>query len=91
MTWTVTDRDLEVLVEMLRSSGDERWLRPMDIGGVDGSDESYRMAKLARLGLAERARRNSIANELGGGRGSYVYRLTGAGIVMCRGQQERAA
>lgn len=87
MSGTVADRDLEVLVEMLRSSGDERWLRPMDVGGFDGSDESYRMAKLARLGLAERSRRNSIANDFNQGRGSYVYRLTGAGIVMCRGRQ----
>jgi predicted transcriptional regulator len=80
----LADRDMQVLAEMLACSGDTDWLRPMDIGGRDASDESYRMAKLARLGLAERVRRNSIANDFGHGRGSYVYRLTGAGIVMCR-------
>lgn len=85
------ERDREVLTEMLACSGDERWLRPMDIGGCDGSDDSYRMAKLARLGLAERARRASIANELGGGRGSNVYRLTAEGVTVARAQQESAS
>lgn len=50
------------------------WVRPMDIGGRDGSDHSAILRRLALRGYAERRRRNTFANERGSRRGSYEYR-----------------
>lgn len=44
------------------------WVRPMDVGGKDASHHSRTLAKLVRLGLAERRRR------AGWTRPSYLYR-----------------
>lgn len=41
---------------------------------VDGSDHSYRLSKLAKLGLAENRQRMAHMS-----RGSKVYRITDAG------------
>lgn len=46
----MTERQLALLHEL----DDERWLRPMDVGGRDGSHHSNTLAQLARAGLAER-------------------------------------
>ena len=43
--------------------------RPMDVGGFDGSHHSRTLAKLVRLGLAARRRRESLA----GIRSSWLY------------------
>ena len=53
---------------------DNTWLRPMDIGGRDGSSHSSVLAALVRKGLVERRSRGAIYS-----RGSYVYRLTEEG------------
>lgn len=46
------------------------WWRPMDVGGFDGSHHSRTLAKLVKLGLAERRQRGSLA----GIRSSWEYR-----------------
>lgn len=45
------------------------WWRPMDVGGFDGSHHSRTLAKLVKLGLAERRKRGSLA----GIRSSWEY------------------
>jgi predicted DNA-binding ArsR family transcriptional regulator len=56
------------------------WLRPMDMGGRDGSHHTSVLKALVRKGLVERQRRiGSI-----GARGSYRYRLTAAGDAELR-------
>ena len=61
--------------------GDRFGVAPIDCGGTDGSDHSYRFSKLVKLGLAETRKRG-----LGWGqkaskrcRGSNVYRPTPLG------------
>lgn len=71
----LTEDDRDVLLCL-----NTEWLRPMDVGGHDGSHHSRVLAKLARKGLADRARRDSIANMIGGSRGSYIYRLSAEGL-----------
>lgn len=67
-------------VEVLRELRDGEWLRPMDVGGSDGSHHSRTLSRLVGRGLAERQKRNTITNVLRNGRrGSYVYRITDAG------------
>lgn len=68
--------------ELLNALYVDHWMRPMDCGGTDSSDHSRRLTKLARKGLVERCRRNSIANDCRGRRGSYVYRLTPLGLAV---------
>jgi len=46
----MTDRQFAVV----RHLDDERWMRPMDVGGRNGSHHSATLAQLTRLGLAER-------------------------------------
>lgn len=41
--------------ELLESLTDE-WVRPMDVGGTDGSHHSATLTRLVRYGLAERKR-----------------------------------
>ena len=55
----LTDRDLKVLDDLRWACdrapiGWDGWVRPMDCGGRDGSDHSYRLRKLANLDLVER-------------------------------------
>lgn len=55
----LTGRDLEILDDLRRACdlapiSWDGWVRPMDCGGRDGSDHSYRLRKLANLDLAER-------------------------------------
>lgn len=66
---TLTEREREVLADL-----SHEWARPMDLGGRNGSDHSRVLAALARKGVIERRRRNTLANMRGSTRGSYVYR-----------------
>jgi len=80
---TLAERDFEVLIDLqnacdqfLKLEAMGGWVRPLDCGGYNGSDHSYRLAKLARLGLAEQRQRSSWGT---GARGSKRYRITPAG------------
>lgn len=66
----LTLREQEVLNEL-----DSEWSRPMDVGGRDGSDHSRVLKSLARKGVIERHRRNTLQNAFGSSRGSYMYRI----------------
>ena len=77
----LTARDLEVLDD-LRVACDNyqrveghQWVRPLDCGGTNGSDHSYRLSKLARAGYAEQKRRGGFS------RGSKIYRITDVGRI----------
>lgn len=69
-------------VDLLANLQDGEWLRPMDLGGHDGSDHCGRLQKLIRKGLVERRRRSSIANDVLSRRGSYVYRRLPLGLAV---------
>ena len=47
-------------LELLRWLDDEQWVRPMDIGGRDGSHHSATLTRLASRGLAERKKIHAI-------------------------------
>jgi hypothetical protein len=49
----LTERDLDVLGELVHQSKDGRWLRPMDVGGTDGSHHSTTLNKLVNHGYAK--------------------------------------
>lgn len=72
----LTDRDREVLAELEAayrnhvSVGLSGWVQPMDCGGCDCSDHSYRLNKLVRMGYAESRKRGGW-----GIRGSKSYRI----------------
>lgn len=66
----LTDRQIDMLGYVERA-----WLRPMDMGGRDGSDHSSILAALVNKGLVERRQRGGMM----AARGSYVYRITPAG------------
>lgn len=53
----------------------EGWLRPMDVGGRDGSRHSATLRRLASRGLVESQRRDFGY----GPRGSRLYRMTDEG------------
>lgn len=79
MTRAPAERDIEVLRELdaacrnyLAITGDD-WVRPLDCGGSNGSDHSYRLSKLARFQLAEAKVRSR------GARGSKLYRINASG------------
>lgn len=73
----LTVRESEILAT-LKMDWPNEWVRPMDIGGRNGSDHSRVLTALARKGHIERTRRDSLSNAFGSGRGSYVYRVEGA-------------
>lgn len=64
---------------ILRDLDDERWMRPMDVGGRDASHHSATMAQLVRKGLAERRTRGSDR--------SFEYRRTPAGYTAVHGSR----
>jgi hypothetical protein len=85
-----TNRDMEVLgdlaaaVKNYTEIGAGIWVRPLDCGGFNGSDHSYRLGVLARLGLAERKRRGGYS------RGSWKYTITEAGhAALAKWEAER--
>lgn len=47
-------------ITCLHSLDTREFLRPMDIGGKDGSHHSNTLASLAKLGLVERKKRHAI-------------------------------
>lgn len=74
------DRDIEMLDDLgvacrnyLQVTGSD-WVRPLDCGGSNGSDHSYRLSKLVKYGYAERKRRGGYT------RGSWQYRINDNGI-----------
>lgn len=61
-------------------NGDRDGVAPIDCGGMNGSDHSYRFSKLARLGLAEHRKRGcDWGHAPKRRRGSKVYRPTDLG------------
>lgn len=80
---TLTARDRDMLGELAAACRHHQahgyldgWARPLDCGGHNGSDHSYRLSRLVKLGLAE-ARQRSVWMS----RGSKVYRITAAGLA----------
>lgn len=79
-----TERDLDVLgdlavaVRNYRDIGAGDWVRPMDCGGTNGSTHSYRLGRLAKMGLAERKKIYGFSST--GSRGSCKYTITAAGL-----------
>lgn len=89
----LTPRDREIL-DSLIFAYDERarfgWptlsdgriidgVSPLDCGGMDGSDHSYRLSKLVKLGLAEHRKGLSWGHASKRVRGSKKYRPTDVG------------
>lgn len=81
---TLNERDMGVLAELEAACRNhakygylDGWARPLDCGGSNGSDHSYRLSKLAKVGAAEAKQRMPWA-----GRGSKVYRITDAGLAL---------
>ena len=78
-TKAATERDIEVLEDLDAACrnyvqiGCEPWVQPIDCGGTNGSDHSYRLQKLSRMQLATKRRRG------GWSRGSWSYTITDAG------------
>lgn len=92
-------------IEVLRDLPEgEAYVRPMDVGGADGSHHSATLARLAALGLAERRKRHQIyctydAPIAGTDRrsarcccrGSYHYRRSAAGTAWLAAHRNRPA
>lgn len=82
----LVDRDIEMLREfdaVCRQKqeyhpGRRIWATPLDCGGHDGSDHSYRLAKLVRAGMAESRQR---CGGMAGSRGSKEYAMTEDGLA----------
>lgn len=88
MTWKDGLSDLEKCVVL--SMEGHKWVRPMDIGGSDGSHHSATLKRLIRRGIVERKKRGTITNVLMVGiRGSYVYRLTDEFAESMRVEREK--
>lgn len=88
----LTARDIEILAELeaanrsLAKFGGRTWATPLDCGGYNGSDHSYRLTKLSGMGLAQSKQRHGEVPPDGEngkkrwrGRGSKEYRITEAG------------
>lgn len=80
-------RDIEILDD-LRAAVDNYvrigagvFVQPLDCGGSNNSDHSYRLAKLCRAGLARRERRGVGAMV----RGSWRYTITDEGREHLKG------
>lgn len=74
---TTQEREWVVLCDL----DDERWLRPMDVGGRDGSHHSDTLARLVKRGLAERQPRG------GRSKTAWAYRRTPAGRTAAVGER----
>ncbi|MBL4699866.1 MAG: hypothetical protein JKX85_01280 [Phycisphaeraceae bacterium] len=72
------------LLEELRIHG--RWVRPMDIGGNNGSHHSATLRQLWRKGLIQRLPRNTLHNVINPTTPkkafSFIYRIGGANETM---------
>jgi hypothetical protein len=71
MILSARDRDLLELVCSVRG-----WVRPMDLGGKDGSHHSATLAKFVRYGWVHRRLRG------GHTRAAYSYRATPTGRAL---------
>ncbi len=63
---------------------------PIDCGGTNGSDHSYRLTKLARMGLADHRKRGYDWGKAPtrGYRGSKIYRPTALGRAVLTAYHE---
>lgn len=80
----LNERDMDILAELEAACRNHAkhdylggWARPLDCGGSNSSDHSYRLSKLVKVGAAEAKQRMPWA-----GRGSKVYRITEAGRTL---------
>jgi predicted transcriptional regulator len=71
----LNSRQLETLMELAKRP--RLCLRPLDIGGRNGSHHSNTLIRLCDLGLVNRLQRNSHCS-----RPSYRYRITEAGLEL---------
>lgn len=67
------------LLEDFAVSGIAGWVRPMDLGGRDGSNHSAVLRQLERKGYVESKQR--LGNGSNPARGSRRYRLTDEGLA----------
>lgn len=72
----LTEREREVLKEMVLHHPQE-WLRPMDLGGSDGSYHGGVLRRMVKKGLVEQKDRGSLA----GIRAVSLYRITAKGLA----------
>lgn len=75
---SLEDRAQEVLESL-----PEEWCTPMQVGGSDASHHSGTLARLVRLGAAERKVRAGYL------RPSYLYRINEVGKKMLKDLRER--
>lgn len=96
----LTERDIEVLgdleaaVRNYQNVGIGSYVRPLDCGGGNGSDHSYRLSKLARLGYAKDKQRGLPEGKklARGYRGSKEYTITEEGLaVVAEARSKRRA
>lgn len=66
--------DLRIAVDNWVRIGAGEWVRPLDCGGRNGSDHSYRLTKLSKMGFAKRKKYAYC-----GSRGSCRYTITDEG------------
>jgi hypothetical protein len=76
----------EDMMNLLRQLDNDIWLRPMDIGGHDGSRHSAMLLKLCNLDLACKMVRPSLTMR----RPGYVYRRTSKGADRINVQADAA-
>jgi hypothetical protein len=79
---SLKEEELQILRTLkFYKDGDYGYVRPMDVGGTNGSLHSRILARLCKHGLVERRRRNTICNVFcNSSRGSYMYAITDAGV-----------
>lgn len=67
---------LQGLSDRNRGPLNDGWVRPMDLGGSNGSHHHYTLQKLVRLGLVlERRRVCSIVGALGSSKAGRLYHI----------------
>lgn len=82
----MSERQREVLEALGALTEKGNFVRPMDLGGRDGSHHSKTLRGLVTDGLAERQPRDTLANFLRGygldspRARSWLYRITPAGL-----------
>lgn len=76
----LSEREIEILMSM---EGHE-WLRPLDVGGFNGSHHSATLALLVRRDLVESRQRRAHMS-----RGSKVYRIKSSGTEALHAQRLR--
>lgn len=87
--WMKIDgREREVLASLYAIR--DEWVRPMHIGGRDGSHHSQTLRLLARRGLVERRKHCRVFGHETKGwcrcKGSCTYRITAAGCQVVRAE-----